>query len=169
MFPQNDQITELRDYILTRIRDAENQYALIPYVDLKAFMPNGVLNHSRLNNVREKLRRDHNLLFVTIRGEGIRLMTDEERAVAAQPHLRSIRNHCRKAIKKTNTVEDVNELSNDAYAIRGATRAVALFVEDATRSSKVKKVSTELQRRREDNPGGQADETVESIVGFYKG
>lgn len=63
-------------------------------------------------NVRHYLERDEGIVFATVRGIGLRRLTDSEKVESATGFTRSIRRVAGRGVQRLNAVSDVTALSN---------------------------------------------------------
>jgi hypothetical protein len=85
---------------------------------------------------RRYLERDEGIVFATVRGEGLRRLTDPEKVESAKGFTRKIHRTAGRGITRIGTVSDFTALSNEDQMTATITQTVLQAVQRETRPPK---------------------------------
>lgn len=91
-----------------------------------------------LINVRRYLERDEGIVFETVRGEGLRRLTDAEKVASAAKFSRSIHRTAGRGVQRINAVSDFAALTNEEQLSATIRRTMFEAVKRETNIDKAK-------------------------------
>ena len=89
-----------------------------------------------LSNARRYLERDEGIVFATIKGEGLRRLSDSEKVQSAANFSRAIHRTAGRGLQRLDAVADVESLSNEDQMIATIRRTVFSAVKRETNLDK---------------------------------
>jgi hypothetical protein len=119
----------------------------ITYKDLSAVIVKNVQGAGRSNlmSARRKALSTHGLVFEAVRNEGLKCLTDQEKAKLGTSGIKSIRKKARNTSRKILAVENFNTLSKDEQVAHNLSLSLLGAISQMTKNSNIEKLESAIK------------------------